>query len=108
MSSYSGKQRSIISAERNYVGIDAIERDYAAHLGYHLYHTGKRIYRFTGFTGFTGFTDKAISQNVRLLGCVNETCKSCDDCCCSSRLVAPTKIPWKGKKGTTLFVTLQH
>ena len=30
------------------------------------------------------------------------------DCCCSTRLVAPTKKPWKRGKGTTLFVTLQH
>jgi len=28
------------------------------------------------FTDFTEFTDKAISQNVRLLGCVCKTCKT--------------------------------
>jgi hypothetical protein len=61
------------------------------------------------FTGFTRFIDTAISQNVRLQGCVNKTCKNCDNCCCtSSRLVAPAKKNWKGEKGTTLFVTLQH
>ena len=49
-------------------------------------------------TKFTRFTDKAISQNVRLLGCVNKTRKNCGYCCCSSRLVAPTKKPGKGKK----------
>jgi hypothetical protein len=46
-------------------------------------------------TGLTGFTDKAISQNVRLLGCVYKTCKNCDNCCCSTRLVAPKRKPWK-------------
>ena len=51
---------------------------------------------------------KAISQNVRLLGCVCKPCKNCDNCCCSTKLVAPTKNPWKKEKGTTLFVTLQH
>ena len=46
---------------------------------------------------------------MRLLGCVCNTCKNCDNCCCSTRLVACCahlqKNPWKGKKGTTLFVT---
>jgi len=45
--------------------------------------------RFTRSMGVTGFTDnKVIIQNVRLLGCVNKTC---DNCCCSSRLAAPAK-----------------
>ena len=39
---------------------------------------------------FQGFTDKAISQNVRLLGCVCKMCDNCDICCHSTRLVAPT------------------
>jgi hypothetical protein len=59
------------------------------------------------------FRVKAISQNVRLLGCIYKTCKNCDkcrmdNCCCSIRLVAPKKNLWKGKKGTSLFITLQH
>ena len=49
-------------------------------------------------TEFTGFTGKAISQNVRLLGCcVYKTC-NCDDCCCCTRLVAPTKKPLEREK----------
>jgi len=27
----------------------------------------------------SGFTDKAVSQNVRLLGCICKTCKNCDN-----------------------------
>ena len=47
-------------------------------------------------------TDKAISENMRLLGCVCKTCKNCDNCCYdSTKLVAHTKYSWKGKKGTT-------
>jgi len=64
-------------------------------------------YRFTDLQIYR-FTDKAINQNVRLLGCICKTCKIWDNCCCSTRLVAPTKKPLKGKKGTMLFVTLQH
>ena len=48
-------------------------------------------------TEFTEFTDKAISQNVRLLGCV-KMCKNCDNCCCSTRLIAPTKTPMEREK----------
>jgi len=29
-------------------------------------------------------TDKAISENMRLLGCVCKTCKNCDNCCYDS------------------------
>jgi len=36
-------------------------------------------------TVYRGFADEAISQNVRLLGCVCKTVKICDDCCCSTR-----------------------
>jgi hypothetical protein len=34
---------------------------------------------------------------MRLLGCVCKTWKIYEDCCCSTRLVAPTKTPGKGK-----------
>ena len=36
---------------------------------------------------------------MRLLGCVNKTCTNCDNCCCSSRLVAPTKETLERVKG---------
>jgi len=52
--------------------------------------------------------DLSHQQNVRLLGCECKTCKTCDNCCCSTRLVAPTKTNLEREKGTTLFVTLQH
>jgi hypothetical protein len=39
----------------------------------------------------TGSTDKAVSQNVRLLGCIYKTCKNCDNCCCSK-----TSMHYKG------------
>jgi len=32
------------------------------------------------------------------LGCVNKTYKNCDNCCCSSRLVAPTKTLKREKR----------
>jgi hypothetical protein len=60
-------------------------------------------------TLFLEVTDKAISQNVRLLGRVHKKFKICELLCVApDLLVAPTKIIWKGKKGTTLFVTMQH
>jgi hypothetical protein len=43
------------------------------------------------------FTDKAISQNVRLLGCVRKTCTKCDNDCCTI-FVAPTKKPLERDK----------
>jgi hypothetical protein len=64
-------------------------------------HTYMHAYLHTSaflYTYFTEFTDKAISQNVRLLGCICKTCKNCDDCCCSTRLVAPTKTPLEREK----------
>jgi hypothetical protein len=50
-------------------------------------------------TEFKEFTDKAISQNVRLLGCVCNAYKNCDHRCCSTRLVASTKKPLEREKG---------
>jgi len=47
--------------------------------------------RADGVLALSKFTDKAISQHVQLLGCVCKTCKKRDTCCCSTRLVAPTK-----------------
>jgi hypothetical protein len=44
----------------------------------------KQIYRFT---------DKAISQNVRLVGCICKTCQNWDNCCCRIGLVAPSPSP---------------
>jgi len=36
-------------------------------------------------------TDKpSVRSDLRLLGCV---CKTCNNCCCKTRLVAPTKKP---------------
>ena len=55
-----------------------------------------------GVEEFYRVTDKAISQNVQLLGCVCKTRKNWDICCCSTKFVAPTKKTWKGEKDTTL------
>jgi len=50
-------------------------------------------------TRFTRFTSWTINQNVWLLGCVCKTCKNWDNCCCSTRLVAPTKKNLEREKG---------
>ena len=70
-------------------------------------HTATQRAHHTDTTEFTELIDKAISQNVRLLGCLCKTCEHCDNCYHSTRLEHLLKKTLEREKGTTLFVTLQ-